>query len=125
MAQSCERPGLPLEARDPLLVLGEPFGQHLDRHFALELGVARPVHLAHAAGAERRDDLVGAESSAGFELHAVARNSRSRRRHCPECACNPDQMLILHLPDHERRASRAADPGLRDLWGDWQTASSR
>ena len=30
-----------------------------------ETRVARPVHLSHAAGAERRDDLVGTQTGAG------------------------------------------------------------
>ena len=44
-------------------------GQHLDRDVAAEPRVARPVDLAHAAGAERRHDLVGAEPVAGREAH--------------------------------------------------------
>lgn len=39
---------------------------------ALELGVGQ-VHLTHAAGAERADDLVGAERSSGLQLHGMAR----------------------------------------------------
>ena len=39
-------------------------GQHLQRHLTLEVDVGRPIHLAHAAGAEERDDLVGAEAGA-------------------------------------------------------------
>ena len=48
-----------------VVVRGEPARQDLDRHVAVERGVARAVDLAHAAGAERRDDLVLAESCAG------------------------------------------------------------
>jgi hypothetical protein len=40
-------------------VCGERLRQDLDRHFALERGVPRPVHLAHPARAKRREDLVG------------------------------------------------------------------
>ena len=36
--------------------------QNLDRDGAPEAGVAPAVHLAHAAGAERRDDLVGSQA---------------------------------------------------------------
>ena len=39
-------------------------GQHLERDVAAEPRVARAVDLAHAARAERGDDLVGAEPSA-------------------------------------------------------------
>ena len=47
----------------------EVLGQHLDRDVAAEAGVAGAVHLAHAAGAERTTDLVGAETGAGGEWH--------------------------------------------------------
>ena len=43
--------------------------QDLDRDGAVEPRVARLVDLAHAAGAERRDDLVGAEARAGLDGH--------------------------------------------------------
>ena len=41
-------------------VPGDLGGQHLDRHVAAELAVPGPIHLAHAAGAERLEDLVRA-----------------------------------------------------------------
>ena len=41
--------------------------QHLDRDLASEPRVAGAIHLAHAAGAERGDDLVGAEAGTGGE----------------------------------------------------------
>ena len=50
-------------------VVDEVLGQHLDRDVALEARVARAVHLAHAAGAERRQDLVRAETGPGREGH--------------------------------------------------------
>ena len=68
-----QRLRLTLEAGHPLFVLREALGQHLDRHLALQLGVARAIHLAHAAGAERSDDLVRAEGAAGFELHRAGK----------------------------------------------------
>ena len=60
-----DRAGLALEAGARRFVRGEPGRQDLDRHLAIEREVARAVHLAHAPGAERRDDLVRAESCAG------------------------------------------------------------
>ena len=53
--------------RAHLGVVGEVLGQHLDRDFSTEAGVARPVHFAHAAGAERRDHFLRAELRSGFE----------------------------------------------------------
>ena len=50
-------------------VVGEAVGEDLDRDVAVEPRVARPVDLAHSAGAERRQDLVGAEAGSGSERH--------------------------------------------------------
>ena len=47
--------------------------QDLDRHGPLEARVARLVDLSHPAGADRREDLVGAEAGARSEGHS--RNS--------------------------------------------------
>jgi hypothetical protein len=38
--------------------------ENLDRHFAAQSGVASAIDLAHPAGAQQRDDFVGAEQSA-------------------------------------------------------------
>ena len=56
---------LALEPRAAIGIAGEDGGQDLDGDVALEPRVARPVDLAHAARADRRDDLVRAESGAG------------------------------------------------------------
>ena len=50
--------GLALEALAALGVASELLGQHLERHVAVEPGVAGAVHLAHATLAELLDDLV-------------------------------------------------------------------
>ena len=57
--------GLALEARERVGVRGQLRGKDLDRDVAVELRVARAVDLAHAPGAERREDLVGAEACSG------------------------------------------------------------
>ena len=41
----------------------------LDGDIALQLGVARPVHLAHPALADGRKDFIGAESVADSERY--------------------------------------------------------
>ena len=56
---------------EPLGISGERGRQHLDGNLALEVRVSGAIHLAHAAGAEQGDDLVGAEASAGGECHWV------------------------------------------------------
>ena len=47
-------------------------GQDLDRDVAIELRVARAIHLAHAAGAEGGEDLVRAEAERRVVRLAVA-----------------------------------------------------
>ena len=64
-----EQARLALEARDAAAVAGQPRRQHLDRHLALEAAVASAVDLAHASGAERSEDLEGAEVRARGERH--------------------------------------------------------
>jgi len=50
--------GLAPEAREPIGIVDESLRQHLDRDVPLELGVPRPPDLAHAARADRLDDLI-------------------------------------------------------------------
>jgi hypothetical protein len=56
--------GLTLETRETLGIGGKLPGQHLERHLTAELRIPRPVDLAHAARAERFEDLVPSESVA-------------------------------------------------------------
>ncbi len=69
VAERCEHPRLALEAREPLGVLRQVLGQHLDRDVAAEARIPRAVHLAHAADAEGRDDLVGTDARARRDRH--------------------------------------------------------
>ncbi len=62
-------PRLGLEAPQALRVVGERFGQDLERHEAPQPLVARAIDLAHAAGAEGRLHHVGAEPLTGSEGH--------------------------------------------------------
>ena len=50
-------------------VLDDAIGQHLDGDIALEPGVLGAVDLAHAARADRAEDLVGAELRSGSQRH--------------------------------------------------------
>jgi hypothetical protein len=65
MVQRGQGLGFALKPRDSLRVGGERLGQDLDRNGAIELRILRAVDLTHAAGAERRPDLVRAEACAG------------------------------------------------------------
>ena len=62
MVERRDRPRLALEALADCGFGGELRRQHLDRDVAIEPRVAGAIHLAHAAGAEQRDDLVGPEA---------------------------------------------------------------
>ena len=78
MAQGREQPRLALEAGQAFRVLSDRFGQDLDRHFAAERAVERAVHLTHAAGAQRSDDFVRAETGPGRERHETFRDYNAR-----------------------------------------------
>jgi hypothetical protein len=46
-------------------------GQDFDRHLAIEPGIARPIHFAHATGAEQSDDFMRAENGSGRQAQAA------------------------------------------------------
>ena len=56
-----------LESRQSIGIARERVGQYFDRDLALQPRIFRVIHLAHAARAQERDDLISAESSAGGE----------------------------------------------------------
>jgi hypothetical protein len=62
-----ERSGLALESREAIGIERRGWRADLERHVATELRVACAVHLAHAAGAQLREDLVGAEGPADHD----------------------------------------------------------
>jgi hypothetical protein len=49
------------------LGIGHAIGENLDRHRAIEPGIQRAIHLAHAADAEQRSDFIWAEARARIE----------------------------------------------------------
>jgi len=65
VVQRCQKMRFPLEASEPLRVLGEIVGKDFDGDFAPELGVAGAVDPAHAASTERREDLETTEAGSG------------------------------------------------------------
>ena len=56
--------GFMFESRQAFRVRGHAGRQDLERDVTTEAAIPRPIHLAHAAGAERRDDVVSTESGA-------------------------------------------------------------
>ena len=53
------------EAGEGVGVMRKRDRKHLDRHFALQLHIARAIDLAHSANANGGEDLVRAEARAG------------------------------------------------------------
>ena len=62
---------LTLEPPQPLRIGADIAWQDLDGDVTAEAGVLREVDLAHAARAERRENLVGAKPRAGRKAHRV------------------------------------------------------
>ena len=69
MRKGGERFHLALEPRERLGIAREGCRQDFDRDLASEPRVPRSINLAHAAGANGGDDLVGAESGSRAERH--------------------------------------------------------
>ena len=67
MVQRRERLRFAREPRQPFGISGERVRQDLERDVAIQLRVARAIHLAHAARADERNDFVDAEAGAGCE----------------------------------------------------------
>ena len=61
MIERGDQSRLALEAHLERGVGGDARGEDFDRHRPIEAGVARPIDLAHPAGAGGREDLVGSE----------------------------------------------------------------
>jgi len=64
--------GLALEARAAFVIGGKVGWENFDRDRAIEAGVAGPVHLAPAAGTDRRLNLVRPEARSRDEWHRWA-----------------------------------------------------
>ena len=69
MVQRSEDFSFALESGQAVDILYHGDRQNLDRDLALEVCVGRAIDLTHAARAERGQDLVRAETSAGRESH--------------------------------------------------------
>jgi hypothetical protein len=69
MAQSGDRPRFSCESRAARRVGRRTPRQDLDRDVTIQSRVVRPIHFAHATGANEREDLVRAEPGAGLERH--------------------------------------------------------
>ena len=68
-----DRLRLALEPRERVGIGRDGLREDLDRDVPVQLPVPRPVHLPHPARAERREDLVGTESSTRGKRHCCRR----------------------------------------------------
>ena len=69
MVQRREGLGFACESSEPFGVTREESRQNFDRDVTIELGVPRAIDLAHATGANQRDDFVRAEAGSGGQTH--------------------------------------------------------
>src|SRR5688500_9406327 len=103
MIECGEGLGFTREPRDTVGVVGKRLGQNLDRDVAIQLRIARAIHLAHSAFAKLRDDFIGPEFHA--YLHRVslasARPRRSSRVISPRTKAGPPaprRLTISYVP---------------------------
>ena len=71
MIQRCEGGRFPLKTGEAIGIARKRVGEDLERDVASQLQIARAVDFAHAAGAERCDDVVRAEARSSGEGHCV------------------------------------------------------
>jgi hypothetical protein len=67
MVEGGQHLGLAPEPPEALRIVAERRRQDLERDVPVQFGVARPIHLAHAACAEQGDDFIGTDMRAGSE----------------------------------------------------------
>ena len=85
MVERGEQLGFALEAREPVAIEGEEFGQDFQRDVAIELRVARAIDLAHPACAEPGQNLVAADLPAAERPACIL--SHDLRRHLQRRGC--------------------------------------
>ena len=68
MIERRQRLRLACEPREPVGIGGKRLGKNLQGDVAVELGVSRAIHLAHAAGAEQVAELEHADATTGSEF---------------------------------------------------------
>src|SRR5271166_3850829 len=71
MTQRAGRPRLALEAGSPGRVIGQLGRENLDRDHPPQPGVARAIHLSHAALSSGRENLVTAELRSWRQRHWI------------------------------------------------------
>ena len=80
MVERRQRLRLALETGEPVGIGREELRQDLDGNVAIEFQIAGAIHLAHAAGAQKRHDLVRTYPRGGLNQHWPVRRIISGRR---------------------------------------------
>jgi hypothetical protein len=70
MIQSRGRARFPVESLQAVGRRGVVAGKNLDRHVSTQACVAGPIHFAHSAGIDQREDFIGPETYSGLQYHA-------------------------------------------------------
>ena len=82
MIQRSDSSCLAFEAGSQIRIVSDFTRQNLDRHRAIEAGVAGFVDLAHATRAKRAEDFVGAETGAGEKCQRCPPSAACVERDC-------------------------------------------
>src|SRR6266566_7889544 len=99
----------PLEPTQSLRVLGNPVRQDLDRDVAPEPRIARPVDLAHSAGAQRRNHFVRTETRPGGYRHPAVNRGSGIRDLGARAVTGADKLAALDATESARAASLLTD----------------
>ena len=95
--QRGQQPRLALEAGQAVRLMRHRFGEKLQGHIAPELGVGRPIHLAHAAFADLGGDAVMGDRllRAHFSPHAPRSLSHVASRSSGSTRVSPTTVMKL------------------------------
>ncbi len=136
MVQRGGRARLLLETGEPVAVPRERLGQDFDRHFSSQPRIPCPPHLSHSAGAERREDFLRTEPTAGFQGHLVEiigrpLSTRALHRLLPWALKELEQarLALAQGPDEQKRknlqASLSSSKRARQLSAGYPSGWSR
>src|SRR6478736_3610942 len=81
MVECCEQLRFACEAGDSVGILCDGRRQHLEGDLASQLGITRPVDLAHPASTEGGEDFVRAKMGSGSKAHGLTPQIVALPRH--------------------------------------------
>ena len=76
MIQSGRGAGFLVETVKPVRLRRGGRGQDFDRDLAPQPGIAHTIHFPHAAGSDRREDLIRSERCSVLECHGLRLSER-------------------------------------------------